>query len=123
LFCLYEFQSASNKYVELCWFFPLTREQYRIRGKIQTIHNDAIGEVPTPFDKLPADTSSSTSVSMSSSSPLAAQGFPNSPSAFLDFHRNFWKTHHSPEARGMFEIAPPGTAKRRQGEGDLDKVQ
>jgi hypothetical protein len=96
-------QASKRAQAELCWFFPVTREQYRIRC-----------DVALTFS---SNCNSSGAVAARSVSSLV-----RTDDSSLASHLSFWQSH-VPNARGMFEIAPPGTLKRREEQGDLDRFE
>jgi hypothetical protein len=102
---------------ELCWFFPVTREQYRLRCRVQVIPSEGV-ELPSLAAAAAASTSAAVAASSSAATPAAASVdlLVRRSAEDLSAHAAFW-TAHSSESRGMFEIAPPGTHKKRQMQG------
>lgn len=106
---------ASSPLVELCWFFPVTREQYRLRCHVGLIYSDGCfpsflshSASPSNLQKLALNESPASS--------------PEEKEKRNEQHLAFWK-EHAANARSMFEIQRPGTLKRRAEQGDLDKYE
>jgi hypothetical protein len=109
---LQEFALAAAKderaIVELCHWFPVTREQYRLRCRVQL-----------------TVTASATDSILSSTADKLRDGLKSllrTDEESQQDHIQFWKDH-SPQSRGMFEIAPPGRPMKRAAEGDLDRYE
>ncbi len=103
----------------LCWFFPITREQFRLRCDVQLIFSE--GVKPDLVDPA-AFGSGADSASVPSSFPSSLM---RTDSVSLSSHAQFWKGAHSSDARGLFELAPPGSVKKRSQipMGDLDRFE
>ena len=100
---------------ELVWFFPVTREQFRLKCNVQCI----VSEGENTAAPAAADATAAASSAAAPAAPLPASLLRSSP-ADLALHSAFWRAH-SQESRLLFELAPPGTPKRRTKEGDLDR--
>jgi hypothetical protein len=97
---------------ELCWFFPVTREQYRLKCHVELIFTEGAA--------VPAS-----NVAASSATPAAspaAHSIVRSSPADQATHLSFWR-EHAEGSRALFEIAHPGTVKKRAEQGDLDKYE
>lgn len=91
-------------FTELAWFFPITREQYRLRCEVRLIFSPTSAVVATAAH---------------------AEGLARLQRTDADAaaeHLAFWRSH-VPSSRGLFELAPPGTHKRRAVQGDLDRFE
>lgn len=102
-----ESKSEGGRYVELCWFFPITREQYRLRCQVAITYTDS-SRIDTLFQH--------------SSHSQGLQHLRRTDPMSLEAHRNFWKDHSS-QARSMFELQQPGTIKKKVVGGDLDRYE
>jgi hypothetical protein len=92
---------------ELCWFFPVTREQYRLRCNVQLIFSAG----------APVATAAA-----AASSGLPA-GLVRDSAADLASHASFWRSH-SADSRGLFGLAQPGSHRKRVASpGDLDHFE
>lgn len=109
-----EFALAASKapdaqaVVELCHWFPITREQYRLRCRVQLVFTAAATE--GVLGATPAALRS------------GLESLMRTDDASQREHVAFWQAHAS-QSRGMFEIAPPGTPKKRVHAGDLDRYE
>jgi hypothetical protein len=103
---------------ELCWFFPMSREQFRLRCHATLIFTEGGEEVAAAhFPSSP----SGAAASAASSAPLPSGLIRRDPAAQA-LHLSFWKSH-AEESRQLFELARPGTVKKRAETGDLDKFE
>jgi pyridoxamine 5'-phosphate oxidase len=78
----------ANPACELCWFFPLSKEQYRVTGRAVLID-----------DKCAAGDAKLSAVRLAQWSSLVIP------------------------TRQLFDAAPPGTARKAQAMGDLDRYE
>lgn len=95
--------------VELCWFFPVTREQYRLQCRVSATFSE--GSLDRHIAAAGADGEGLRSLASASSTQQAQQQ-----------HVAFWKGH-ADSARKLFEVAQPGSVKKLEQQGDLDKVR
>lgn len=87
---------------ELCWFFPVTREQYRLRCNVQLVFSE--GAPVAAAAALPA-------------------GLVRDSEADRASHLCFWRAH-SADSRGLFGLAQPGSHRKRvSSPGDLDQFE
>ena len=109
-----EFALAASKseskgaMVELCHWFPVTREQYRLRCRVQLVVTASATDSILEF--TPSELRD------------GLKSLLRTDDASQKDHVEFWKDH-SPQSRGMFEIAPPGRPMKRAQEGDLDRYE
>mgnify|MGYP002476845452 CR=1 FL=1 len=98
---------ARGGQVELCWFFPITREQYRLRCQVGIICNEKAVE----------------GAISQTSNVDGLRSILRTDSESLELHQKFWQ-EHAPQSRNLFELARPGTIKKRENQvGDLDRYE
>lgn len=107
----------SGAIAELAWFFPVTREQFRLKCHVQCIVSEG-ADMPAAHTPAAADATAAPAAAPTSAT-IPSSLLRSSP-ADLSLHSAFWRAH-SQESRLLFELAPPGTPKRRANQGDLDR--
>jgi hypothetical protein len=105
-FALAASKTAGRAVVELCWFFPITREQYRLRCTVQLTYSP--GAIEAACTR--------------SAHPDGLRSLVRADSTSAELHAQFWRDH-APASRSLFELVCPGTHKKRDTQGDLDRFE
>jgi len=126
-------------HVEVCWFFPLTREQYRLRCHVALIASEGAEIIrtseeasiaPPAHGSTGATPTAGGSAAASSSSTLTPSPLLSKGLSLLlrrdpvshERHVRFWRSHNE-VGRSYFEMQRPGTVKIAAEKGDLDRYQ